>query len=62
MQNENHLLAIKKNRNSDDQCKQGDAVSNEVDCIWNNLDTALYLWHAEISAEAVVGIVAPITV
>lgn len=62
MQNENHLLAIKKNRNCDDQCKQGDAVSNEVDCIWNNLDTALDLWHAEISAEAVVGIVAPITV
>lgn len=31
MQNENYLLAIKKDRNGDDQCKQGDAVSNEVD-------------------------------
>lgn len=62
MQNENYLLAIKKDRNGDDQCKQGDAVSNEVDRVWNNLDTALDLWHAEISAEAVVGIVAPITV
>ncbi|KAK1133613.1 hypothetical protein K0M31_011414 [Melipona bicolor] len=60
--NEARLLAVEKNRDSDDQREQRDAVSNKVDRIRDHFGTSVDRRLANVSTEAVIAVAAPITV